>query len=363
MGQAHLFAISSLAAEYQLTAVCDVDPEVAKKGASDWQTSCFTSVDELLAAGVAEAVVVATPPSQHGPITRSALESGLHVYCEKPMVPTIKEGLELAAAAERAGRVVQVGLQFRFFPSYERATELVRSGTIGKVFRASLTATGWFRPDRYFRSRPWRGQWRAVGGGALFHHSIHQLDAYLAMVGEPCRVTAQAFRTIHDIEVEDEATALLEFVDGCRGVVTASTVDPLGSNRIEIHGEAGTIVAEGDRLRRAAFPGSPVRALSASCEEDFPTITPEWIEEVAPSDNEELGSLLRCHRDFVTALRSGDQPRNSPAAALKAIALANAVYLSAAGERPVELPIDPDEYQACYEALCEGRASLRALTG
>jgi predicted dehydrogenase len=279
------------------------------------------------------------------------------------MVPTIKEGLELAAAAERAGRVVQVGLQYRFSPSYERAIELVRSGTIGKVFRASLNATGWFRPDRYFRSRPWRGQWRAVGGGALFHHSIHQLDAYLAMVGEPCRVTAQAFRTIHDIEVEDEATALLEFADGCRGVVTASTADPVGSNQIEIHGEAGTIVAEGDRLRRAAFPGSPVQALSASCEEDFPTITPEWIEEVAPSDNEELGSLLRCHRDFVTALRSGDQPRNSPAAALQAIALANAVYLSAVGERPVELPIDADEYQACYEALCEGRASLRALTG
>jgi predicted dehydrogenase len=361
MGQAHLFAISSLPDEYQLTGVCDVDAEAAKKAASDWKTSCYTTLDELLASDVAEAVVVATPPFQHGPITRSALESGRHVYCEKPMVPTVKEGLELAAAADRAGRTLQVGLQYRFRPSYERAAALVASGAIGDVFRANLTATSWFRPDRYFRSRPWRGRWRTVGGGALLHHSIHQLDAYLGMLGQPVRVTAQAFRTIHDIEVEDEVTAMLEFADGCRGVVAVSTADPVGANRIEIHGEAGTIVAEGDSLRRASFAGSPVRVLSASCEDDFPAIRPEWTEEVATTGSEELDSLLRCHRDFVAAVRSGDPPRNHPVAALAAIAVANAVYLSAVRQQSVDLPLDPDEYQACYEDLCEGRVSLRRL--
>jgi predicted dehydrogenase len=361
MGQAHLFAISSLPDEYQLTAICDVDAEVAKKAASDWKTSCYTTLEELLASDAAEAIVVAAPPFQHGPISRSALESDLHVYCEKPMVATVREGLELAAAADRAGRAVQVGLQYRFRPSYERAADLVASGAIGKVFRANLTATSWFRPERYFRSRPWRGRWRTVGGGALLHHSIHQLDAYLSMLGQPARVTAQAFRTIHDIEVEDEVTALLEFDDGCRGVVAASTVDPVGANRIELHGEAGTIVAEGDGLRRATFAGSPVGALSARCEDDFPAITPAWIEEVTPTGREELDSLLRCHRDFVAALRSGGQPRNHPVAALQAIAVANAIYLSAVRQRAVDVPIDPDEYQACYEELCEGRVSLRKL--
>jgi predicted dehydrogenase len=358
MGQSHLFAVHTLGDHYQLVGVHDVDSAVAAKAATDWHTRAFATFEELAASGVAEAAIIVVPPFLHGSLTRQALEAGLHVYCEKPMVATVGEGRQLTAAAVAAGKVVQVGLQYRFLPSYVRAAELLASGAIGEVFRANLTATNWFRPQHYFDSRPWRARWRTVGGGALLHHSIHQLDAYVSMVGQPVRVMARAFRSIHDVEVEDEVTALVELANGGRGVVVASTADPVGANRIEIHAEAGSLVAEGHSLRRATFAGSPVRSLSALSQDDFSEIVPQWSEEVTPIGGEDFTMLLDCHRDFVAAIRAGTLPRNHPAEAIRAVEVANAIYLSAVREQPVDLPVDADEYAACFEDLAAGRRRL-----
>jgi predicted dehydrogenase len=274
------------------------------------------------------------------------------------MVATVGDGQNLARAASAAGLVVQVGLQYRFLPSYVRAAELVAAGEIGQVFRANLTSTNWFRAQRYFDRRPWRARWSGVGGGALLHQAIHQLDAYVSMVGQPSRVMAQAVRSVHDIEVEDEVTAMLEFANGGRGVVVASTADPVGANGIEIHGEAGSLVAEGHSLRRAAFPGGPRRSLSASHGDEFPEIVPTWTDEIVAKGDEEFAMLLDCHRDFVAAVRQDGRPRNHPSEAIRAVEVANAIYLSAVRQQPVELPLDPAEYEACFADLCSGRATI-----
>src|SRR4029078_8789056 len=162
---------------------------------------------------------------------------GLHVYGEKRFVADAAEGYALREQADAAGLVVQVGFQYRFQPSYARVRSLIEAGTVGPIFRSALVATNWFRPQDYFEAAGWRKEWRHAGGGVLMSQAIHQLDALLWFTGLPARVTARASRARHDIEVEDDAMALLEFPDGGRGTIVASLVDPVGSDRIEIHGE------------------------------------------------------------------------------------------------------------------------------
>jgi predicted dehydrogenase len=360
IGVAHLFAVAALEDDYVLTAVCDVDADAAKHAASSFSAEAFSSYDDVLAAGVADAVVIAVPPFLHGAMTRDALAAGLHVYCEKPLAPTAGECDGIAAAARASGRVVQVGCQHRFQRSYVAARELLTGSELGPPFRASLVATNWFRAQRYFDSRPWRGQWRAVGGGVLLSQAIHQVDAFIWLLGMPCRVTAEISRSLHDIEVEDEASARLHFADGARGTLVASTVDPVGTDRIEVHCEGGSLVLDGYGLRVTRL-GTPASELSATCPDEFPKLTVKWEDEVAPEpdrDKEWFKLVLSCHRDFLGAIRAGGEPRVPPEQATNAVELANAVYLSALRGEPVELPLERETYAWLYDELCRGEVEV-----
>lgn len=360
IGMAHLFAAAALQEDYVLTAVCDVDADLAKRTAESFSAQAFTSLDDLLAAGVSDAIVLAVPPFLHGAMTRDALDAGLHVYCEKPLAPTCGECDEIAVAANASGRVVQVGFQHRFQRSYVAARQLLERGDLGVVFRASLTATNWFRAQHYFDVRSWRGQWRATGGGVLLSQAIHQVDALIWLVGMPTRLTAEARRSLHDVEIEDEATAIMRVPDGGVATLVASTVDPVGTDRIEIHCERGSLVLEGFGLRVTRLDAGAAE-LCAESPDEFPELAVEWNDVVVaePDPNKEWFALVRdTHRDFVAAIRSGEPPRNPPAEATKAVELANAVYVSALRDEPVELPLDRSDYAAVFDDLCCGRQVL-----
>ena len=117
MGQAHCFAASTMP-EYDLVAVCDVVEKACEKAARNFDARAFADASELYASGLVDAVILATPPSTHVPLVQDALAAGLHVYCEKPFVADAADGYALGDAARAAGKVVQVGFQYRFQPSY-----------------------------------------------------------------------------------------------------------------------------------------------------------------------------------------------------------------------------------------------------
>lgn len=357
MGGTHVRLTARLD-EYELVAVCDVVREPLERAAAATGAKPFTSVDGLLASGVAEAVVIATPPSLHLEHVRAALEAGVHVYCEKPVVATIEQADELARIARASGLCVQVGFQHRFQHSFATARTLIHDGAIGDVYRANLTSTSWFRPQAYFDARPWRGRWSDAGGGVLMNQAIHHVDAFLWLVGMPSLVTAKAHRVRHRVDVEDDAIALLEFPNGGRGVVTASTIDPLGMDRLEVHGELGSLVSQGQRLRHARLT-EPAQSIADTCPDAFPQIAAAW-EEVPPEGKPTtfVDFVVACHRDFVDAIAQGRDPRNHPEEASKAVELANAVYLSAVSGESVPLPLDRAAYRDVFERLCDGRATL-----
>lgn len=355
MGGTHVRLASSLDC-YELVAVCDIAQGALARTAEATGAKAFSDTAALFTSGIADAVVLATPPWLHLEQARAAIECGLHVYCEKPIAPTAAEGDEIARLAARAGRVVQVGFQHRFQHSFATAKAL--SAEIGILSRATLTSTGWFRPQAYFDARPWRGRWREAGGGVLMNQAVHHVDAYLWIAGSPASVTARAYRTRHRVEVEDDAVAVLEFAGGARGVVTASTSDPVGSDRLELHGELGSLVVQGQRLRHARLP-EPAQQISDTCPDAFPRIEVAW-EDVAPAGlpTDFAGFVSACHRDFVDAVEGGTGNVNHAAEATRAVELANAVYLSAVTGETVPLPLDRDAYAECYARLVRGDVEL-----
>lgn len=358
-------------AEYELVAICDVDAEALERVAAaaekelDGRTiQRFSDPADLYSSGAVDAVIIATPNSMHAAHVRQGLDAGLHVYCEKPLGITVGECRELAAHARASGRRIQVGFQHRFQHAYREAHRIVASGELGPLYRADLYATHWFRPHSYFAKAPWRGRWAQAGGGVMMMQAIHQLDAYGWICGTPSRVTAQAWRTRPDSEVEDEATALLEFPSGARGVVSASTVSPTGQSRMEIHGDHGSLFVHGDRLRRGTLPDAASSILATETN-PFAVVPVEKseieIEEGAPASFDAY--IAECHRDFARAIAEGRDPLNHPDEATRAVELANAMYLSAVTDAPVDLPLDAAAYDELFGRLRSGEASLRTLEG
>jgi predicted dehydrogenase len=360
MGRAHYFAASSMP-EYELAAICDVVDKVREKTAARLEVPGFASAAELYASGLVDAVILATPPSTHVPLVRDALAAGLHVYCEKPFVADAAEGYALGEQARAAGLVVQVGFQYRFQPSYARVRSLIDAGAVGPIFRSSLVATNWFRPQDYFEAAGWRKEWRHAGGGVLMSQAIHQLDALLWFTGLPARVTARASRARHDIEVEDDVMALLEFPNGGRGTIVASLVDPVGSDRIELHGEQCSLMMDEHELRIGTFDG-PAQKLSDESTNHYDRVPVTWEDvDVPPVSPGGYDYMMDAHRDFVGAIAEHRSPRISPEEGTRAIEVANAVYLSAILDEPVELPLAPGAYAAVYERLCASEVALPKL--
>jgi predicted dehydrogenase len=191
--------------------------------------------------------------------------------------------------------------------------------------------------------------------------AIHQLDALLWFTGLPERVTARASRARHDIEVEDDVMALLEFPNGGRGTIVASTVDPAGSDRIELHGEQCSLMMDEHELRVGTFDG-PAQRLSDESTNHFDRVPVMWKDvAVPPVSPGGYDYMVEAHRDFVGAIAERRAPRVSPEEGTRAIEVANAIYLSAIlGER-VELPLAAGEYAPVYERLCAGDAALPKL--
>jgi predicted dehydrogenase len=194
----------------------------------------------------------------------------------------------------------------------------------------------------------------------LLSQAIHQVDAFIWLLGMPSRVTAEAWRSLHDAEVEDEAMAMLHFPDGARGTIVASTVDPVGTDRIEIHCEGGSVVLDGFGLRVTRLEATSTE-LSATCPDEFPNVAVAWEDDIVPErnrDKEWFELVVACHRDFLGAIRGDHEPRNPPAEATKAVELANAVYLSALRAEPVGLPLERAAYSVLFDDLCRGRIEV-----
>ena len=233
----------------ELTAVCSTSPDKLADFATK-SVKVFGDATELMRSGLVDAVVIATPHVQHAPLGIAALEAGLHLMVEKPVGAHKADGERLIAAHQKNPKsVFGCMFQMRVEPRYEKIRALISSGELGGIVRVNWVNTDWFRSEAYYAGNAWRGSWRDGGGGVLLNQCLHNLDALQWMLGMPSRVRGFCqLGRFHQIEVEDNVTAYLEWPDQATGVFVSSTGEAPGANRLEIVGTRGTLVLENGKL-------------------------------------------------------------------------------------------------------------------
>lgn len=174
-------------------------------------------LEEALADPEVHAVYVATPTALHAPQSIAALRAGKHVLCEKPMAMNYAEACEMVQAAREAGRVFGVAYYRRMYPKIRRARELMAAGAIGRPVLAYACAHDWFNNED--GRRPWFLDPALAGGGPLYDTASHRIDVFNFLFGKPVAVCAQRSNAVHQAAVEDNATVLIEYENGVRGVV------------------------------------------------------------------------------------------------------------------------------------------------
>ena len=216
----------------QLYGLVTRDPaKAAPYGVRVWAT-----LDEALADNEVHAVYVGTPVFLHAPQTIQALRAGKHVLCEKPMAMNEPEARAMLQAAEQSGKTLGVAYYRRTYLKVQRAKQLLETGIIGKPVLAELTSHMWFDGTG---SRSWLVDPAKAGGGPLYDIASHRIDVLNFLFGQPLRVTAQLSNVVHPYAVEDNATVMIEYSGGVRGVVDVRWHSKVARDECRIRGING----------------------------------------------------------------------------------------------------------------------------
>src|SRR5215470_9606516 len=187
--------------------------------AAPYNTRTFSTLDAALADSEVQVVYVGTPVFLHAPQTIQSLAAGKHVLCEKPMAMNEAEARSMVAVAETSGKLFGVAYYRRLYPKVLRAKHLLEAGAIGKPVFAELTNHMWFSGTGEPGERSWLFDPAQAGGGPLLDIASHRIDVLNFLFGKPLRVTGQLSNVVHHYAVEDNATVMIEYETGVRGIV------------------------------------------------------------------------------------------------------------------------------------------------
>ena len=199
----------------------------------------YGSLEEGLTDPSVNALYVATPVALHRGSVLAALAAGKHVLCEKPVAMNYSEASEMAAAAAASPLVCAVAYYRRLYPKVVEAKRLIAAGAIGRPVLAELNCHSWFAPADGFRG--WLIDPRLAGGGPSFDIASHRIDLLHFLFGKPVRATGFASNAVHTYAVEDNATVMVEFAGGARGVVDVRWHSRVERDQCRIVGTEGAL--------------------------------------------------------------------------------------------------------------------------
>lgn len=327
--------------EIELTAVADrkEDRRQWAKDNLDNSVAVYQEGSDLIQNADVDAVIIAVPHYQHPVLAIEAFEKGLHVMCEKPAGVFTKAVQEMNAAAEKSGKVFGMMFNQRTNCVYRKMHEIVKSGQLGAIKRVNWIITDWYRTQAYYDSGAWRATWAGEGGGVLLNQCPHNLDLIQWICGMPSKVQAFLHEgKWHDIEVEDDVTAYLEYPNGATGVFITTTGDAPGTNRFEVTMDGGKLVCENDRLTLYKLSENISTHLK-TCKEGF--ATPECVKTEVETDgkNPQHVGVLNA---FAANILRGEPLVADGREGINGLTLSNAMHLSSWLNRAVELPFDEE---------------------
>ena len=316
----------------ELAAVCDIIPEKAKKIADEEDVPYYSSMDEMLRAEKLDVVNLCTPSSLHAEQAVLAASCGVNVLTEKPMAVTLADCDRMIAAADKAGIKLGCIFQRRVTEPFRSIKDWVEGGVIGRPLLGDMYCK-YYRAQDYYDSAGWRGTVQFDGGGAMMNQSIHIVDLIRWYFGPVKTVFGFARTLARSIEVEDTCVACLEFASGAVGVIegTTSVFPPTIPHRIELHGDKGSILIEGESLSRFEVEGENgevIDRLEAPVGDVQAITNPTDI--MVDGHIVQIGDIARC-------VTEGGDPVVSGVEAREAVRLILAIYESSETGKPVSL--------------------------
>lgn len=303
----------------KVVAVCDPDQERASQASSKLGgVPTFANHNDMLSLSEVNAVIIASPNSQHAPQACDAAKAGKHIFCEKPMAPTLEECDRMIQAAKEAGVKLMISQVLRFFPVFQETIRLVSSGVIGEPRAVRIARTGGAKG--IFESG-WRTKY-AHTGGILMEINAHELDFMRVLCGDVELVNAVADQIVHGVyDYHDTFFVEMRFRSGAIGCLHSSIADSIGGYHMVIQGTKGTLMNEGfgGPIRYAEFDGEQkvIQASEIQAEEPY---------------HHEL-------RLFVEAVLEDKEPPITGLDGRAAVELAIAAYRSANTRNTVRLPL------------------------
>ena len=350
MGSEHCrLLLSGNAPEIELCCVADLRADRrrwARETLPD-MVEVYSSGQELIDCAKCDAVIIAVPHYDHPELSIAALKKGLHVLCEKPVAVYTRQVQPVLEAARESGKTFALMFNQRTNCVYRKMKEIMDGGELGPMKRMAWTITDWYRAQAYYDSGSWRATWAGEGGGVLLNQCPHQLDLLQWICGLPVMVQAFVHEgKWHDIEVEDDVTAYLEFESGATGVFIASTGDLPGTNRLEITCDRGKLVCENGKLTMWKLPMSESEGYRHGADA-YPKPDVQPVEVETDGENPQHIGVINA---FAAHILHGEPLVARGEEGIRALMLSNAMHLSSWLERPVTLPIDEDQFARLLRA-------------
>lgn len=344
--------------EIDITAVADINPdrlEWVKRTNEEYRANnpdlpipaLFSDAGEMMKSGLIDAVIISIPHYHHPTYAIEAFKNGLHVMCEKPAGVYTLQVRDMMAEADKHPEL-KFGMMFnqRTNCLYRKMKDILDSGELGEIRSSVWIITNWYRPQAYYDSGDWRATWAGEGGGVLLNQCPHNLDLWQWLCGMPVSVHAKMhFGKYHNIEVEDDVVATVEYENGAMGTFITSTAYSPGTNRLEIVCDGGSLICEKNQLILNKL--SKLESVFTK-ENESPYASPACKTEIVETDgkNEQHSGVLNA---FAAAILRDEPLIADGREGIKGLTLSNAMHLSAWTGNEVRLPLDEELFKSLLE--------------
>ena len=281
----------------------------------------YETVDDLVAGEKLDFIDVCAPPGSHARLIERALDAGLHVLSEKPLVTRVEDAKRVGAAAARARRVLHTVHNWLEAPICRKISALVDEGAIGAV-RSVRWRTLRIQPAIAVSAEGvtnWRVDPEMAGGGILFDHGWHAIYCLMRWAGAPIQVAAQLeTRRFHEHPLEDTASVDLKTAAGASNIFLTWAADER-LNAIEIGGEEGEIRVVGDTVilksssQERRWPCPPSLSEGSHHPDWFGGVASDFLAAATGGAKSNLDQAVLCARVIDAAQRSsaaGGVPRS-----------------------------------------------------
>jgi len=309
------------------------DPSRTREFAKKHGIKAYDSLDEVLRDKDVQIIDVCTPSHTHADFSIKALDSGKHVFVEKPLALSLRDADRMIYAAEKTRLKLMVAHVLRFFPDYMKVKEMVDAGAIGEIATA--------RAFRGGAMPPWNMGWFAdlrKSGGVVVDVVIHDIDFLLWCFKEPVTsVYAKVGRLTHkDITAHDFALINMRFEGGGIAFVEGSFALPKGfpfTMKLELSGTKGMLQLDNQTP-------VPMKLHTEAGTQSFAPETLHWKPTVHPLP---LDPFYREVRHFVDCVINDREPLTDAATSRKSLEVCLAAFKSAKEGTPVKLPLGPSD--------------------